>query len=92
MNTKAMTHILTISPEVVWRDVKGDLVLFDTRTGEYHALNTSASFVWRGIARNEGLAAIIADAATARPEQAEDIARDVHSFVASAKALGLLET
>lgn len=92
MNANAITRPLTIAPEVVWRDVEGDLVLFDSRTGEYHVLNASASLVWRRIARSDGLAAIIADAAAARPEQTEAITSDIHAFVASATSLGLLET
>ena len=67
-------------------------VLFHTRTGDYHVLNASASVVWRRIARSDDLTAIIADAAAARPEQTEAVTRDVHAFVASATALGLLET
>jgi hypothetical protein len=80
----------SITPQVVWRDVEGDLVLFDERSGEYHALNASASFVWRGIARGQMLAAIVAEATAACPARAAEIAADVRAFVASAAKLGLL--
>jgi hypothetical protein len=82
---------LSISRHVVWRDVEGDLVLFDERSGEYHTLNASASFVWRAIAGGKTLDAIAAAAAASSPERADAIAGDVRAFVASALALGLLD-
>ncbi|HEX5182611.1 MAG TPA: PqqD family protein [Allosphingosinicella sp.] len=88
--TDLANALLSAAPEIVWRDVGGDLVLFDPRSGDYHALNASASFVWRRIARGEGVAAIVAEAAASHPDQADAIARDVRAFVESALAIGLL--
>jgi PqqD family protein of HPr-rel-A system len=91
MSADAGEAPLAIAPEIVWRDVGADLVLFDPRSGDYHTLSASASFIWRRIARGDGLAAIVAEAASSSPEQAGAIARDVHAFIDSALALGLLQ-
>ena len=82
---------MSIAPQIVWRDVEGDLVLFDERTGEYHTLNASASFVWRRIAQGRTIEAIIEEASSSCPERADSIACDVRTFVTAATELGLLE-
>lgn len=82
---------MSIAPQIVWRDVEGELVLFDERSGGYHTLNASASFVWRRIAQGCTVEAIIGEASVSCPERAESIAGDVRTFVSAATELGLLE-
>lgn len=79
-----------IPDHIVWQDVPGDLALFDSETGIYHALNGSAAAIWREIAAG-------ADSETAVDRLSEkfgapraEIATDVAAFVADALAKGIL--
>ncbi|MEO6215945.1 MAG: PqqD family protein [Sphingomonas sp.] len=91
MTEKKGSACMSIAPQIVWRDVEGDLVLFDERSEEYHTLNASASFVWRRIAQGCTIEAIIGEASVSCPERADMIARDVQTFVTAATELKLLE-
>lgn len=80
-----------VKPEAVsWRDLPGEIVVFDARSGAYHALNPSAAEIWRAL--NAGLStADVIDLLTVRfgIERAA-IERDVAAFVARALTEGLL--
>lgn len=83
--------MLRIAPHIAWNNVEGELALFDSRDGTYHALNGSAAAIWRAIAAGHDEAGIV-DALAARfdaPRAA--IVENVAEFVASARAKGLLE-
>ncbi|MBI2059058.1 MAG: PqqD family protein [Nitrospirae bacterium] len=47
-----------ISPDVVWREVGGEIVLLDLRKGRYYGLQDAAALIWKGIARGEAVEAI----------------------------------
>jgi hypothetical protein len=40
---------------VVWRDLDGDVILFDLETGRSVVLSGSASVLWRGLSADDGL-------------------------------------
>lgn len=84
------TPDLAAAPWVYWNAVDGDLVLFDTRSGSYHALNASASQIWRLIAERGELAAVADELAALFPDDMPNIATELQSFVAEALRLGLL--
>jgi PqqD family protein of HPr-rel-A system len=48
------------APEVTWRDVPGELLLFDARADRYHVLNEAAAEVWRRLVEGASLATIAA--------------------------------
>jgi hypothetical protein len=72
---------------VSWTDAGDELVIFDRGRGTYHALNGSASAIWRalGVGRS-------ADAVTRLlgERYAADVADDVAQFFATAAAAGLI--
>lgn len=97
MNSSALAPIASassvqpsISVHVAWNDVPGELVLFDTRDGSYHALNRTASQIWRGIAQGLLFRDIAQDCAVMFCVDDADAADAVACFVAEAVALGLL--
>jgi PqqD family protein of HPr-rel-A system len=44
---------MKICPDVVWRPVEGDSVLFHSRTGLYYGLNGVAAEIWRMLAAGD---------------------------------------
>lgn len=75
---------------VNWTDAGGELVLFDCRSGSYHALNEPASAIWRAL--GDGCSAgLIVESLAGRFAADEDaIAADVDAFLSRALAGGLI--
>ena len=82
--------MLGIASHISWHSVEGELALFDTRDGSYHALNASAAEIWRGIANRVPLDALTDALAAAHRAPREAIAQDIGAFVEAALAKGLL--
>ncbi len=82
--------MLIIPDYVVWQNVEGELALFDSRDGSYHALNGSAAEVWRELATTQDTGAIVERLAREYDASADEIAADVASFIHWAEARGLL--
>lgn len=79
------------APALSWTDTGADLVLYDRIRGSYHALNASASAIWRQLGES-GAEAEIAAALVARfPGNGDAVAGDVSAFLARALAEGLIE-
>lgn len=81
---------LHVPAHIAWNDVDGELVLFDTRDGSYHALNGTASRVWRGIARGMAPENVARDFAACFQMEEPCAQAEVARFAAEALALGLL--
>jgi hypothetical protein len=72
---------------VSWTDAGDELVIFDRGRGTYHALNGSASAIWRAL--GDGRSAD--DVAGLLSERFDaDVAGDVADFLATALAAGLI--
>jgi hypothetical protein len=82
--------MLRIAPHISWHAVEGELALFDTRDGSYHALNPTAADIWRGIAEEVPLESLAASLATRYAAPREAVAAGVREFVGEALAKGLL--
>jgi PqqD family protein of HPr-rel-A system len=87
-----MTSDKQLAPaaSVHWNDAGRELVIFDSVSGSYHALNGSAAAIWRALGEGRSAAAI-ADLLAARFDADRDvIAADVAAFLSSALAAGLI--
>ncbi len=73
-----------------WRDVDSDLVLFDERSLQYHALNGVGSAIWRRCARGTPLPDIVADLAATYDAPGEAIAEQVDAFLKELLEAGML--
>ncbi len=82
---------LAIPTAVTWRDVEGELVLFDARDGRYHALDRVASQIWRLVGRHGSLERTIEHLQREYAGAEADVAADVREFVERAIGLGLIE-
>lgn len=81
---------LNISRYVVWSDVDDDLLLFDQRSGSYHALNAVAARVWRGVASGMAVPALVEELAHQYAAPPERIRADVEKFITTVLELQLL--
>jgi hypothetical protein len=85
---------LSVPDSVVWVDVEADaeseLVLFNSEADTYHSLDPAAGFVWRSIARGDGMVKIVAALSSRYVGDGVVILRDVRAFIDEAIGLGLL--
>lgn len=82
--------MLRIASHIAWNDVPGELALFDSRDGSYHALNGSAAAIWRAIASGLDVTAIVDGLASAYDAPRDAIQSHVDDFLEDARAKGLL--
>lgn len=82
--------LLSIPEYVVWQNVEGELVLFDSRDGSYHALNGTAATIWRRVAEGMTTGRICDALAAAYKAPRPTIEREVDAFVEAALAKALL--
>lgn len=80
-----------IASHIAWNNVEGELALFDSRDGSYHALNGSGAEIWRAIAAGLDEAAIAEALAAAHDAPRALVAEDVRDFLVRARAAGLLD-
>ena len=80
-----------IAPHIAWNNVEGELVLFDTRAGTYHALNGTGAAIWRAIAAGSDAMGIVETLAVTYDVPCEILAEQVRDFIESACAKNLLE-
>ena len=83
--------MLKIAPYIAWNNVGGELALFDSRDGAYHALNASGAAIWREVAAGLDEAGIVRALAADHNAPAAEIEQDVRAFLDLARAKGLLE-
>jgi len=80
-----------VAPEAVsWRDVPGEIVLFDSRSNAYHALNPTAAEVWRALGAGLSVRAATDDLARRFGADRGQIERDVIDFIRHALKEALL--
>ena len=79
-----------VAEHVTWNDVDADLVIFNQQDGTYHAFDRVGSDVWRAVARNGRLNAVVAELRRLYADDANALAEDVTGFVNQAARLGLL--
>lgn len=79
------------SPAISWTDTGGDLVLYDRVRGTYHALNASASAIWRHLGDRGSEAEIVEALAAGFLAPREAVAGDVAAFLTTGLATGLIQ-
>src|SRR5262249_860770 len=73
-----------------WTDIGDELVLFDSSRGNYHALNGSASAIWRALCAAGSADAIVARLCETYGADRDRIAADVDAFLVRALASALV--
>ena len=75
---------------VSWTDAGGELVIFDRERGSYHALNGSASAIWRALGDGGSADTVVERLAGRFVADRDAITADVAAFLSSALAGGLI--
>lgn len=92
MTTHGDGERLEPSTDLSWRDVNGELVIVDTRRGDYHVPNTLGARVFTAIVNGEDPTTIAPLVAATHAVAATEVQRDVEAFIATLAAKGLLVT
>jgi hypothetical protein len=77
---------------VLWREMRGGLVVLDTVTGRYFHLAGSSAILWRLIEQHRRFESVIETAAAQHGLAASAVQGDAYDFIESAIAQHLLET
>lgn len=81
---------IRIAESIAWREVDGDLVAVDTRTGEYHVLSPVGRSVWESIARGRDLEAAVDAVVSSYRVTRSRALRDTREFVSTLLERGLI--
>lgn len=81
---------MKICPDIVWRDVEGDLVLFHSTTGQYYGLNDVAAQIWRMLAAGTPEPTIVQELQSRYDVDAARAAAEVKNLTASLLRSGLI--
>lgn len=81
---------MKICPDVVWRAVEGDSVLFHSTTGMYYGLNDVAAAIWRMLAAGNTEATIVQELQTRYDVDAARAAAEVQNLTTALLRSGLI--
>ncbi len=82
--------MIKCAPWVSWGASEAEFVLFDERDGSYHALNASASLIWKELIAGRQPEEICEVLAASRGVAVDLLSADVDAFVTVALEQGLL--
>lgn len=81
---------MKICPDIVWRDIEGDLVLFHSATGQYYGLNDVAAQIWRLLAAGGTEQTIVLDLQSIYDVDAAKAAEEVQNLTTALLRSGLI--
>jgi len=82
---------LTVSPDVVFRELDGEAVLLDLGTGTYFGLNPVGTRIWQLIGAGREQIEIVNDLAAEYDAAPSTIAADVTRLIGELKARRLIK-
>jgi hypothetical protein len=81
---------IRISGEVLFRDVGGEAVILDLRSGQYFGLNEIGNLIWSMVARRRPLEEIVEALLAEYDTSADRVRADLGELIDRLLALGLL--
>jgi hypothetical protein len=82
---------LTPSPDVIYQDLEGEIVLLHLERERYFGLDTIGARAWQGIVAGEALGRIHAALLEEYEVASEDLDRDLHDLVGRLIEAGLVD-
>lgn len=79
------------SPDVVWAELDGELVLLDLRTGSYYGLNRVGADIWRLLAQGCTAETILSHLVADYDIGADQVRWDLRTFIDGLVACGLAQ-
>lgn len=76
---------------LVTKDIRGEFVVVDTQTGDYHIFNHVGSLIWRGLADGKDVAAIVRELVNVYQVTVDQANADCDTFLSELRGYSLLE-
>jgi hypothetical protein len=84
MRLKPPSHLAT-------REIRGEFVVIDTKSGNYHIFNEVGRLIWQGVEAGRESEAIVSDLVSSYQVTTDQARRDFEAFVKDLWGYGLLE-
>lgn len=72
---------IEVSSEISWRDVNGETIILNLKTGEYFTLNDTGKILWKGICESQKPSEIVLSLANEYNIDYKEVERDVLDFI-----------
>jgi len=82
---------LKLQPNLTTREIRGEFVVIDARSGNYHIFNEVGKLIWRGIEAGRESSAIVDEVVSSCKVAQDRALSDFDAFVARLRGFGLLE-
>ena len=82
---------LKLIPNLTAREIRGEFVVIDTKSGNYHIFNKVGRLIWQGLEAGRESEAIVDELVSSYQVTAEQARRDFEAFAANLRGYGLLE-
>jgi hypothetical protein len=82
--------VLTLSPDVIFRELDGESVVLDLSSGRYFGLNAVGTRVWQLIQQGQPVDGLIRTVTAEYDAEADTIERDVFALLTELKTRGLI--
>jgi len=82
---------MTLRPNLTTREIRGEFVVIDTKSGNYHIFNEVGGIIWRGLEKNSGSKTIVEELVSAYKVTPDEALADFSAFVTNLRSYGLLE-
>lgn len=79
----------TTSPNVVWSEVDNEVIVLDTSSGDFYALNETATEVWKALEANDSVETIAAHLSAKYGIDVARATKDVSALTAEFRAMKL---
>ena len=91
--SKTEAHGLALRPRVqlAAQDIRGEFVVVDTQTGDYHIFNEIGRLIWKGLVARKEADVIIDEIVVVYRVSRDQAGEDFKSFVSKLLGYGLLE-
>jgi len=82
---------LKLKPNLTTREIRGEFVVIDTKSGNYHIFNEVGNLMWRGLEAGRGSESIVDELVSSYKVTQDQALLDFEAFMAKLRGYGLLE-
>jgi len=82
---------MKLHPNLTTREIRGEFVVIDTKSGNYHIFNEVGGHIWRGLEAGRGSEAIVDEMVSSYKVTPGQALSDFEAFVVKLRSYGLLE-
>ena len=90
MDKMSLSRQVTPSDDVVWRNLQGESVLLDLKSGDYFGLDTVGTRIWTLLQAHHDLQAVLQELLSEYEVDEDKCARDLMDLVSAMAEKGLV--